>query len=48
MLATAIALGARPNSEQSAEDASEGVLSLFAGPIVLGILGIGILIAGVA
>tara|TARA_B000000460_G_C21493916_1_gene382978 strand:- start:564 stop:1286 length:723 start_codon:yes stop_codon:yes gene_type:complete len=48
VLAAAIALGARPNSEQSAEDASEGVLSLFAGPIVLGILGIGILIAGVA
>lgn len=47
-LAAAIALGARPDSEQSAEDASAGVLSLFAGPLVLGIVGAGIFLAGVA
>ena len=48
VLAASVALGARPDAEQSAEHASRGVLSIPGGPFVLGAVGIAIGIAGVA
>ncbi|GAA5039697.1 DUF1206 domain-containing protein [Microbacterium fluvii] len=47
-VAVAVALGAKPDSEQSAEDASRGVLQIPGGVFVLGAVGLGILIAGIA
>lgn len=48
VLAASVALGARPNSEQAAEDASGGLLAVPGGPIVLGLVGLGIGIGGIA
>lgn len=47
-LAAAIALGARPQSERTAHDASRNLLSVPGGPWLLGAVGVGIGIAGVA
>ena len=46
-IAAAVALGARPDAEGTAEDASRGVLGVPGGPFVLGLVGIGIGIGGV-
>ncbi|MGM7666079.1 DUF1206 domain-containing protein [Microbacterium sp. A93] len=48
IVAGAVALGARVDSEESAETASRGVLLLPGGPVILGILGVGIGIGGVS
>ena len=48
VLAVSVALGARPDAERSAEEASRGVLSIPGGPYVLGAVGLAIGIAGVA
>ena len=48
LVAASVALGARADSEQTTEDASRGVLSIPGSPFVLGIIGIGIGIGGVA
>jgi len=47
-LAAAIALGARPQGERTAQDASRGILSLPGGPWLLGAIGLGVGIAGIA
>lgn len=47
VIAAAIALGARPNAEDAAEDASRGLLAIPAGPLVLGLVGLGIGIGGI-
>lgn len=47
-LAASIAVGARPQSDDSAEEASRGVLSIPGGGILLGAVGLGILVAGVS
>ncbi|MET0735278.1 MAG: DUF1206 domain-containing protein [Microbacterium sp.] len=46
-IAASIALGARLDAEESAEDASRGVLSIPGGPFLLGAVGLGIGITGV-
>ncbi|WP_460776351.1 DUF1206 domain-containing protein [Microbacterium sp. GXF7504] len=46
-LAAAIALGARPQSERTAHDASRNLLSLPGGPWLLGAVGLGIGVAGI-
>ena len=43
-----VALGARPNGDRSAENASRGVLALPGGPLLLGLIGAGVLIGGIA
>lgn len=48
VLAASVALGARPDSEEAAEGASRGLLSLPGGPLVLGAVGLGVGICGVA
>lgn len=48
VVATAVALGARVDSEESAETVSRGILVLPGGPVVLGIVGLGIGIGGVS
>jgi Domain of Unknown Function (DUF1206) len=48
VVAGAVALGARVDSEESAETASRGVLSLPGGPAILGLLGVGIGIGGIS
>jgi hypothetical protein len=48
VLAASVALGARPDSEETAEGASRSVLAIPGGPIVLGIVGLGIGAGGVA
>ena len=48
LVAASVALGARADSEQSTENASRGVLSIPGGPFVLGAVGLGIGIGGVA
>lgn len=48
LIAASVALGARVDAEGAAEDASRGVLRLPGGPIVLGLVGLGIGIAGIA
>ncbi len=48
LLAASIALGARPDADESAEVASRGVLSIPGGPFVLGLIGIGFGIGGIA
>ncbi len=48
VLAASVALGAHPDTEQTAEGASSGVLSIPGGPLILGAVGIGIGIGGVA
>lgn len=48
VLSASVALGARPNAEQSATEASRGILSLPGGPLLLGAIGVGVGIGGVA
>ncbi len=49
LIAASVAVGARVNtSDQSAQNASRGVLSLPGGPFVLGLIGIGIGAGGIA
>ena len=48
LLAASIALGARPDADESAEIASRGVLSIPGGPYVLALIGIGVGIGGIA
>jgi Domain of Unknown Function (DUF1206) len=48
LIAASVALGARVDSEQSAEDASRGLLAIPGGPIVLGLIGLGIGIGGIS
>ncbi|SDH40647.1 DUF1206 domain-containing protein [Microbacterium pygmaeum] len=48
LIAAVVALGARVDSEQSTEDVSRGVLSIPGGPIVLGLIGLGVGIGGVS
>jgi hypothetical protein len=47
LIAASVALGARPDAEKAAEDASRGVLSLMGGPLLLGIVGVGVGVGGV-
>jgi len=47
-IAAAVALGARPNAEQTAEDASEGVLTVAGGSILLSLVGLGVAIGGIS
>ncbi|WP_169581489.1 MULTISPECIES: DUF1206 domain-containing protein [Microbacterium] len=47
-IAAAIALGARPDAEATAESASRGLLEIPGGPIVLALIGIGVGAGGVA
>ncbi|MGB4778467.1 DUF1206 domain-containing protein [Microbacterium sp.] len=46
-VAASVALGARPDAEQTAEDASRGVLAVPGGALLLGAAGLGIGIGGV-
>ena len=48
LIAASVALGARPDADEAAEDASRGLLAIPGGPYVLGLIGIGIGIAGIA
>lgn len=48
ILSAAVALGARPNGEEAAEEASRGILTAFGGSIVLGLVGLGIGIGGIS
>jgi len=48
VLSASVALGARPQGEQTAQDASRGLLSLPAGPWLLGAVGLGVGIAGIS
>ncbi len=47
-IAGAVALGARPNAERTAEEASRGVLNVPGGPWLLGLVGIGVGIGGIS
>ncbi|WP_109212036.1 MULTISPECIES: DUF1206 domain-containing protein [Microbacterium] len=47
-ISAAVAIGARPDAEQTAEDASRSLLQLPGGPILLALIGVGIGIGGVA
>jgi len=47
LVAASVALGARVDTEQAAEDASDGLLSIPGGPIVLTLTGLGIGIGGI-
>lgn len=47
LIAASVALGARPNADTAAEDASRGILSIPGGPFVLGAIGLGVGIGGV-
>lgn len=48
LIAASVALGARVDTEQAAEDASRGLLSIPGGPVVLFLLGVGIGVGGIA
>ena len=48
LIAASVALGARPDADQAAETASRGVLAIPGGPFVLGLVGIGIGVGGIA
>jgi hypothetical protein len=48
LIAASVALGARVDTEQAAEDASRGLLSIPGGPVVLFLLGEGIGVGGIA
>ena len=48
VVAASVALGARPDGEEAAEDASRGILSIPGGPFLLGAIGLGIFAVGVA
>jgi len=47
-ISAAVAMGARPNAEETAEDASRGLLHTPGGGILLGLIGLGIGIGGVS
>ncbi|MCR2785379.1 MULTISPECIES: DUF1206 domain-containing protein [unclassified Microbacterium] len=47
IIAAAVALGAKPDAEAAAEDASRGVLTIPGGPYVLGLVGLGVGIGGI-
>jgi general stress protein 26 len=47
LVAASIALGARPSADKSAEAVSRGVLEVPGGPVVLGLLAIGVGVGGV-
>jgi hypothetical protein len=47
-IAVAIALGARPDANETAEQASRGILAVPGGPLVLALVGVGIGVTGVA
>jgi hypothetical protein len=48
VLAAAVALGARPSAERTAEEASRGILEIPGGALLLGAVGLGIGITGVS
>lgn len=48
IISAAVAMGARPDGEEAAEDASRGLLEVPGGPILLGLIGLGIGIGGIA
>ncbi|KAA9089953.1 DUF1206 domain-containing protein [Microbacterium radiodurans] len=47
-LAAAVALGARPQADETAQDASRGILSLPGGVFAIVLVGVGVAVAGVA
>jgi len=47
-VAVAVALGARPDADESAQDASRGVLQIPGGPFLLGLVGVGLAVGGIA
>ncbi|MGP3535277.1 DUF1206 domain-containing protein [Microbacterium sp. RD1] len=47
VVAAAVAIGARPSAEQTAEDASRGILTVPGGAVLLGAAGIGVAVAGI-
>jgi hypothetical protein len=47
-IAASVALGAKPNGEEAAEDASRGILSVPGGPFLLGVIGLAIGGGGIA
>jgi hypothetical protein len=48
VLAASVALGARPDADETAQDVSRGVLVVPGGAFVLGAVGLGIAVAGIA
>lgn len=46
-IATSVAFGARPDPDESAQDASRGLLSADGGPVLLALIGAGICAAGI-
>lgn len=48
VIAAAVALGARPDADEAAEETSRGVLALPGGPLLLGAVGLGFAAAGIA
>lgn len=48
VIAASVALGAKPDADESAQEASRGVLSIPGGPWLLGLVGVGIGIGGIA
>jgi hypothetical protein len=48
VISAAVAMGARPDAEQTTEDASESLLRIPGGPILLALIGLGIAIGGVS
>lgn len=48
LIAAAVALGARPNADRTAQDVSRGVLVIPGGPIILGLVGLTVGIIGVS
>lgn len=48
LISAAVALGAKPNAEDTVENISGGVIDLFAGVWVLGLTGLGVGIGGIA
>lgn len=48
VVAAVVAAGARPDGEESAEGASRGILTIPGGPFLLGAVGLGVGIAGIA
>ncbi len=47
VLAASVALGARPDADETAEETSRGLLALPGGPLVLGLVGLGIAVGGI-
>lgn len=47
-IAAAVALGARPDAEESAQAASRGILVIPGGPWLLGLIGVGLAVGGVS